>query len=161
MRPGPAIQAALLVEHPRPAFPSPEAKGRPRRFDSARCERHLCRYELQNRDSKNRVPATDAAASGLTSSLSWQLRRPQCPGNQHALARISDFPLAIHSRELPTPTGVTAIIVRQALRVPTFSMNPLWGRTLHIATEKHYTSVNKLWTMRLPCGRLRKMWKEF
>jgi len=70
------------------------------------------------------------------------------------------FPLAIHSRELPAPTGVTAIIVRQALKVPTFSMNPLWGTTLRVAIEKHYRRVNKLWTMRLPCGRLRKMWKE-
>ena len=65
-------------------------------------------------------------------------------------------PLAIHPRELPAATGVTAIIVRQALRVPTFSLNPLCARRLHIATEKHSPVVQKLWTRALPCGSLRK-----
>jgi len=66
------------------------------------------------------------------------------------------FPPAIHPRELPAATGVTAIIVRQALRVPTFSLNPLCARRLRIATEKHSPVVQKLWTRRLPCGSLRK-----
>jgi hypothetical protein len=83
-------------------------------------------------------------------------RRPQCPGNRHALARIVRFPLAIHPRELPAATSVTAIVVRQALRVPTFSMNPLWDRTPRAATEKHYGRVNKLCRTRLLCGKLRK-----
>ena len=89
------------------------------------------------------------------------VRRPQCPVNQHALARVSDFPLAIHPRESPAATSVTAIIVRQALRVPTFSLNPLWARTLQPATENPCPRVNKLWTMRLPCGSLRKMREKF
>jgi hypothetical protein len=99
------------------------------------------------------------AAQPAPKSRPW--RRPQCPVNQHALARVSDFPLAIHPRESPAATSVTAIIVRQALRVPTFSLNPLWARMLRPATEKACPRVNKLWTMRLPCGRLRKMREKF
>ena len=38
----------------------------------------------------------------------------------------------------------------------TYSLNPLWGTMLLAATEKHFTLVQKLWRMRLPCGRLRK-----
>jgi hypothetical protein len=47
---------------------------------------------LRNRDSKHRSSATETAASGPTRSRSEKWRRPQCPGNRHALARISDFP---------------------------------------------------------------------
>jgi hypothetical protein len=35
----------------------------------------------------------------------------------------------------------------------------LWDRTLPVATEKHGWLVQKLWTMRLPCGRLRKSYR--
>ena len=41
-----------------------------------------------------RQPATQPAQDGL-----W--RRPQCPGNRYALARVSEFPPATHPRELP------------------------------------------------------------
>jgi len=77
------------------------------------------------------------------------------PGQPVGAHARFQFPPAIHPRELPAATGVTAIIVRQALRAPR-SLNPLWGRTLPAATEKHFPLVQKLWTMRLPCGRLRK-----
>jgi hypothetical protein len=73
---------------------------------------------------------------------------------------FSDFPWQIHPRELPAATSVTAIIVRQALRVPTFSMNPLCGRTLRLATENRFALVQKLWRMSLPCGSLRKLARE-
>jgi hypothetical protein len=82
---------------------------------------------------------------------------PGQPARAHAHFR---FPLAIHPRESPAATSVTAISRSQALRVPTFSVNPLWGRMLRAAIEKRYAHVNKLWTMRLPCGRLRKIWQE-
>ena len=70
------------------------------------------------------------------------------------------FPLAIHPRELPAATGVTAIVVRQTLRITTCSLNPLWGRMLCVATQKHPALVQKLWTMSLPCGSLRKTAQE-
>jgi hypothetical protein len=106
------------------------------------------------------LSATHAVASGPTRSKSGKWRRPQCPGNQHALTRISDFPwqFTLENRQLPPASPQS--IVWQALRVPTFSVNPLWGRMLQAAIEKHYAYVNKLWTMRLPCGRLRKIWQE-
>ncbi len=49
-----------------------------------------------------------------------------------------------------------AIVVRQAFGGPTYSVNPLCGRLLLAATEKHFALVQKLWRMTLPCGRLRK-----
>jgi len=159
MRPGPAIQAALFVERPRLPFrrrrrrddcTSPAALAASAVFAGTSCKSAIRRIAIPQpmrgqRPNRLIEPAVEEAAV------------PGQPARARAHFR---FPLAIHSRELPAPTGVTAIIVRQALRVPTFSMNPLWGTTLRIAIEKHYRSVNKLWTMRLPCGRLRKMWKE-
>jgi hypothetical protein len=61
---------------------------------------------------------------------------------------------------LPAATSVTAIIIWQALRIATFSLNPLSGRMLRPATEKHSPLVQKLWTMSLPCGSLRKTAQE-
>ena len=83
------------------AFPPLGAAGRWYWSDSARKERHFYQYGLQKRDSVNHFSAT-LAASRLPSPLKSRLwRRPQCPGNRHALARASEFPLAIHPRELP------------------------------------------------------------
>ena len=64
------------------------------------------------------------------------------------------------SRIASLPPASPQIIVRQALRVTTFSLNPLWGRMLRAATEKHFPLVRKLWTTRLPCGKLRKSAEE-
>ena len=161
MRPGPAIQAALLVERPRPAFPVAGGEGttapvRQRSLRAPSLPVRVAKSRFEESRSRNRC-----GGQRPNQLIELAVEEAAVPG-QPARARAHfRFPLAIHSRELPTPTGVTVIIVRQALRVPTFSMNPLWGRTLHIATEKHYRRVNKLWTMRLPCGRLRKMWREF
>jgi hypothetical protein len=71
-------------------------------------------------------------------------------------SRASDFPPAIHPRELPVCRRVTAIIRWQALRIATYSLNPLSSRMFRLATEKHFALVKKLWTIGLPCGRLRK-----
>jgi hypothetical protein len=70
------------------------------------------------------------------------------------------FPPAIHPRELPAATGVTAIILRQALRITTYSLNPLSGRMSRPAMKKHFALVQKLWRIGLPCGRLRKSAQE-
>jgi hypothetical protein len=40
-------------------------------------------------------------------------------------------------------------------------VDPLWSRMLRAATEKHCTLVQKLWTVSLPCGRLRKTKRQF
>ena len=42
------------------------------------------------------------------------------------------------------------------LRSLTFSLNPLSGRLLRAAIQKLYCLVQKLWTMRLPCGSMRE-----
>ena len=143
------------------AFPPLGASRRLVRSDSTHQERRFYQYWLQVRNSENHRAATSAMASGPTRSKSRKWRRPQCPGNRHALSRVSEFPLAIHPRELPAATGVTAIIVQQALRVLTYSLEPLWDRTLQAATLKRFTLVQKLWTMRLACGSLRKTKGKF
>ena len=155
-------RAVSFVELSIPVFaPLGAATKRRYRSDSTRQERRFYRYRLWNGDSENRFSLPSAITGSPTRSKSGQWRRPQCLGNPtHALAHFR-FPPAIHPRELPAATGVTAIIVRQALRVPTFSLNPLWGRMLRPAIEKRLGFVQKLWTMRLPCGRLRKSAEEF
>jgi hypothetical protein len=46
------------------------------------------------------------------------------------------------------------------LRIATFSLNPLSGRMLRPATGKRFPVVQKLWTISLPCGSLRKTAQE-
>ena len=82
------------------------------------------------------------------------------PGQPVRTRARFQFPPAIHPRELPTATSVTAIIIWQALRIATFSLNPLSARMLRPATEKPFPLVRKLWTMSLPCGKLRKSMQE-
>ena len=66
------------------------------------------------------------------------------------------FPRRFTLENRRSAAGFTAIVVRQALKGPTYSVNPLCGRLLPVATRKHFLLVQKLWRMRLPCGRLRK-----
>jgi len=83
-------------------------------------------------------------------------RRPQCPGIGTHSRAFPNFPWQFTLENCQSATGVTAIINRQALRIATYSLNPLCSRMSRLATEKHFSVVQKLWTMRLPCGRLRK-----
>jgi hypothetical protein len=78
------------------------------------------------------------------------------PGQPVSARARFQFPPAIHPRELPAAISVTAIIIRQPLSFATFSLNPLSDRMLRAATEKPFPLVQKLWTMRLACGSLRK-----
>jgi hypothetical protein len=73
-----------------------------------------------------------------------------------AHARFPIFPRQFTLENCQSATGFTAFIIRQAARITTYSLNPLWSRMLRPATEKHFALVNKLWTMRLACGSLRK-----
>jgi hypothetical protein len=88
-------------------------------------------------------------------------QRAGCRGGRNARATgcahaLFQFPPAIHPRELPAATSVTAIIVRQALKIATYSLNPLCDGLLRLATKKRSGVVQKLWRIRLRCGRLRK-----
>jgi hypothetical protein len=91
----------------RPAFPPLGAAGRWHWSDSAHEECHIYQYWLQPRDSENRATAIPAAASGPARSKSKLQRRPQCPGNQHALTRFrfspGNSPSRIASLPLASP----------------------------------------------------------
>jgi hypothetical protein len=82
------------------------------------------------------------------------------PGQPVCARARFQFPPAIHPRELPAAAGFAAIILRQALRFTTYSLNPLSDRMLRPATEKPSALVQKLWTIGLPCGTLRKTKNE-
>lgn len=77
-----------------------------------------------------------------------------------ALARFQ-FPPAIHPRELPAATGVTANHHPASFENSTFSLNPLSVKILRPATGKTFPLVQNLWTTRLPCGSLRKSGRSF
>jgi hypothetical protein len=103
---------------------------------------------------------------GLRRLAAQPAQRAGCRGGRNARATgtrsraFPNFPWQFTLRELPAATSVTAIIVRQDLKGLTFSMNPLCGTMLRPATEKHFALVQKLWTMRLACGSLRKRLNE-
>jgi|GEM_PF-3755552 hypothetical protein len=120
-------------------------------------ERHIYRYCCRNGDSENPHSATPAVASSPTQLKEWAVEEAAMPGQPARTHARFRFPPAIHPRELPVCRQFAAIIVRRALGGPTFSVNPLCGRSSGAATEKHLALVQKLWTMRLPCGGLRKI----
>lgn len=71
------------------------------------------------------------------------------------LRAFPECPPAIHPRESPAAAG-SAAIIRQAQENSTFLLNPLCARLLRLATGNSPTLVQKLWTMRIPCGKPRK-----
>ena len=75
-------------------------------------------------------------------------------------ARFPNFPWQFTLENCQSATGVTAIIHWQALRIATYSLNPLCSGMLRRATEKHFPLVRNLWTTRFPCGKLRKSAEE-
>jgi hypothetical protein len=99
-------------------------------------------------------------ANGPVRPKSALWRRPQCPGTRYALARVSEFPLAIHPRELPVCHRRHRNHQLASFENATFSLNPLWSGMLRAATEKPYPLVQKLCRMKLPCGSLRKTAEE-
>ncbi len=101
--------------------------------------------------------ATAAMGQRPTRSRSGKWRRPQCPGNRFALARVSECPWQFTLGNCQLPPASPQIVVRQALRDPTFSLNPLCGRMSRPAIENFRWLVQKLWTIVLPCGNLRKI----
>lgn len=77
------------------------------------------------------------------------------PGQPVTLAR-SDFPRQFTLENYRLAASFAAIVVWRASEDPTFSVNSLCGRSWRVATAKRFALVQKLWTMKLPCGRLRK-----
>jgi hypothetical protein len=125
MRPG--------ASHPEPhrswisilAFPQLGAAGRRYWSDSAHEECHFYQYWLQNMilrigfgESLFCNPCVGQRPSPLKEQAVEEAAMPGQP--VRARARFQ-FPPAIHPRELPAATGVTAIIIRQALRFPRFA----------------------------------------
>jgi hypothetical protein len=69
-------------------------------------ERHIYQYQLRMAIQRINQSITIAGASGPTRSESEKWRRPQCLETRYALARVSAFPLAIHSlRTCQSATG--------------------------------------------------------
>jgi hypothetical protein len=139
------------------AFSPPGAARRCYWSDSAHEERHIYQYWLRSADSRNRTCATSAVLSQqpnpFTEREVEEAAMPGQPARARARFRMS---LAIHPRELPVCHWRHRNHRSTSLRVLTYSLNSLWVRKSRTATEKHFALVQKLWTMRLPCGRLRK-----
>ena len=102
------------------------------------------------------LSAPYAAASGQPAQRAGSGEGRNARANQHALARISDFPWQFTLENCQLPPASPQSIVWQALRIPTFSVKPLWRTRFSGATEKLSAIVQNLWTMRLACGMLRK-----
>jgi len=82
------------------------------------------------------------------------------PGQPVALARVSGcFPRrsALENHRLPLALPQSSGKVRNSH----VSLNPLLSSLLRPARQKARPFVQKLWTLRLPCGRTRKTKKEF
>jgi hypothetical protein len=78
------------------------------------------------------------------------------PGSSVTLTRFPIHRQRFTLANRRSATGYAAIAVRQALKSLTYSVNPLSFKSSRPATEKHCTLVNKLWTIVVPCGKLRK-----
>ena len=141
MRPG--------ASHPEPhrswisilAFPQLGAAGRRYRSDSAHEECHFYQYWLQNMilrigfgESLFCNPCVGQRPSPLKEQAVEEAAMPGQP--VRARARFQ-FPPAIHPRELPAATGVTAIIIRQALRFPRFAA-PTLGQNVTTRNRKTF-----------------------
>jgi hypothetical protein len=155
MRPGPAIRAASFVDlsscHPAARDGEPTVLVRQRSRMSATFTSTGCRAAILRITSP--PPLRWPAANPLQEREVEEAAMPGQPVRTRARFRMS---LAIHPQELPAATSVTAIVVRQALRNPTFSLHPLCGRMSRPAIENRSPLVQKLWTIVLPCGNLRK-----
>jgi hypothetical protein len=77
------------------------------------------------------------------------------PGQPVALARVFwRFPRQFTLENCRLPLALPQSF--GTLRKLHVSLNPLSSRLLRLAIQKSCVVVQKLWTMRLPCGRPRK-----
>lgn len=111
---------------------------------------------LQNPIRENHLPQLcGGPAAQPTPRVSSRGGRNARATGSHSRA-FPNFPWQFTLENCQLPPASPQIIVRQALRDPTFSMNPLSPRMLRAATAISSPLVQKLWRMCLPCGRLRK-----
>lgn len=146
------------------AFPPFSAAGRRHRSESTHPEteqRHIYRHCCRNRDSKNQRTATPAVASGPAQLKEWAVGEAAMSGQPASTRARSGSPGNSPSRIAGLPPASPQSSFGQPSQGPTFSVNSLCGRLLHLATEKLLAIVQKLWTMELPCGSLRKTKNKF
>ena len=60
------------------------------------------------------------------------------PGQPVRALALPIFPRQFTLENCQSAAGYTVIVVRQAVRITTYSLNPLSGRMLRPATEKHF-----------------------
>ena len=110
------------------------------------------------------IPGIAASATSAVASSPTQLREreveeaamPRQPARTRALPIFPrQFTLENYRFAAASPQSSW-----RASEGPTFSVNSLCGRSWRVATEKRFALVQKLWTIRLPCGRLRKTQNE-
>ena len=122
----------------------------------SRTRSRICRSQLPILQSCDYQSATVAVASSPVSLRRAKLgRRPQRPGNQSRLRASSGcFPRrsALVNHRLPLALPQSSGRVRN----PHVSLNPLSVTLSLPATQKTSAIVQKLWTLRLPCGSRRK-----
>jgi len=111
MRPGTSHPEPHRSWIPSPAFAPLGAASRRYWSDSAHQECHFYQYWLQNRNSENHASTAPAAASGPTRSEERVVEEAAMPGQPVRTRARFQFPPAIHPRELPAATSVTAIII--------------------------------------------------
>jgi hypothetical protein len=102
-------------------------------------------------------PAAAAVASGPVPLQGEQnKRRPQRPGNPHALARVS----GVSSGDSPSRAAGCRWLCRNhsaGCRNFTFSLHTLSACFFRLAMKNPAALVQKLWTTGLPCGSARKI----
>jgi hypothetical protein len=114
-------------------------------FAKAGCTRDLAITQRNRRGDRQPIPTHERDRGGGRNARATSTRSHASP----------ECPPAIHPRESPAAAGPAAII-RQAQKTLTSSLQPLSIRPQLIATEKHPSLVQKLWTKSLPCGNPRK-----
>jgi len=125
-------------------------------FAKASCKSAILRSRIDNRTVSQRPCLLPAPKSKRTD---WG-RRPQRPGNQHALARISGFSPG------NSPSRITGCrwLCRNHSTMSgnlTFRCKSVSGGAARLAIQKRTAAVKKLWRTGLPCGRMRKTKKIF
>jgi hypothetical protein len=124
------------------------------RSNSAHQECHFYQYQLQNVIRRITAPqplrwppAQPVQRAGEEAAMPGQPARARArfrmsPGNSPS--RIASLPPASPQSSF-NKTESSHVVADSA-----------WGRMPRTATKKHFALVQKLWRMRVPCGRLRK-----
>jgi len=163
MRPGPATLVACTLEffclspHGGGMTASARQRRRPCGLTDVAFAKASCRLR-----SCDRLPAALAVGQRPCPAPRSEETEPglgeeaATPGQPAALARFTGVPRQIHPREF---TGLPLALPLSFGKLRTsyvFRCNPLSSTLLRRATAKSFPIVHKVWTLRLPCGVLRK-----